>query len=279
MEFTDLGGRGAELHFAHANAYPPGSYRQMLEPLLKSYRVKCLHWLPLVKPDHHPHFRNWHELIPDLIRFIESEYRPPIFAAGHSMGAVVTMMTAVRRPDLFRAIALVDPVLLPLKDTLALRLAPERWKKRVPIVAKALSRPDRWGSREDAFAFHRRARAFTRLSDEALWDYIRAGTRQTGSGDYVLTFPREWEARIYATCPWVWPELGRCRVPMLGIRGSGSDVVSGPAWDRWRRAQPDAEFVEIPEAGHLVPLQQPARVADVLASFFETLGRRTGNPA
>lgn len=247
----------------------------MLEPLLESYRTKCIHWLPLVKPDHHPHFRDWHELVPDLIEFIESECEPPIFAAGHSMGAVVTMMTAVRRPELFRAIALIDPVLLPLSRTLPLRLAPERWKRGVPIVAKALNRPDYWDSREDAFAFHRRTRAFARIGDEALWDYIRAGTRETGDGGYALTFPREWEARIYATCPWAWPELKRCQVPMLGMRGSRSDVVSGTIWDRWRRIRPDAEFVEIVDAGHLVPLEEPARTADVLTSFLDTIERHT----
>ncbi len=268
MQFTDFGGRGPELHFAHANAYPPGSYRQLLEPLAASHRVSCIHWLPLVKPDHHPHFRNWHELIPDLVEFIESELHPPILAAGHSMGAVVTMMTAARRPDLFRALALIDPVLLPLKKTLPLRLAPERWKTRVPIVRKALNRPNRWDSREAAFAFHRRARAFARIGDEALWDYIRAGTRESGDGGFTLAFPREWEAKIYATCPWAWPDLKRCSVPMLAIRGALSEVVPDPTWSRWQRMHPEAQYMDIHDAGHLVPLQRPGEVASALSDFF-----------
>jgi len=268
MDFTDFGGQGPALHFAHANAYPPGSYRQMLEPLATSHNIKCIHWLPLVQPDRHPHFHDWHELIPDLIQFIEAEFEPPILAAGHSMGAIVTMMTAVRRPDLFRAVALIDPVLLPLKKTLPLRLAPERWKRRLPLIAKALNRPCLWDSRDDAFAFHRRTRAFARVGDDALWDYIRAGTRETSDGKYTLVFPREWEARIYGTCPWTWPELSRCRVPMLAIRGSLSEVVPDPVWARWQRVLPGARFVDIGEAGHLVPLQQPGRVAGALSDFF-----------
>jgi len=268
MDFTDSGGHGPGLHFAHANAYPPGSYRQLLEPLAASHRLKCIHWLPLVQPDHHPHFRNWHELIPDLVHFIETEFDPPVLAAGHSMGAVVTMMAASRRPDLFRAVALIDPVLLPLKKTLLLGLTPQRWKARLPIVAKALNRPNRWDSREQAFAFHRRARAFARVGDEALWDYIRAGTKETADGGYALAFPREWEARIYATCPWVWPDLRRCRVPMLAIRGSLSEVVPDAVWERWRQVHPQARFVDIEDAGHLVPLQRPDRVAEAISEFF-----------
>lgn len=268
MQFTDFGGQGPSLHFAHANAYPPGSYRRMLEILAGSHRIKCIHWLPLVQPDHHPHFRNWHELIPDLVKFIESELDPPVLAAGHSMGATLTMMTAVRRPDLFRALALIDPVLLPLRYILPLRIAPRRWARRVPIIRKALGRPDRWQTQQQAFEFHRRARAFARLDDESLWDYIRAGTRKSGDGRWTLSFPKDWEARIYATCPWVWPELRRCRTPMLGIRGCRSDVISDAAWARWQHLQPAASFVEFRDAGHLVPLQLPADVARAVLDFF-----------
>ncbi len=268
MQFTDLAGQGPHLHFAHANAYPPGSYRRMLEVLSGSHRIKCIHWLPLIQPDHHPHFRNWHELIPDLVEFIESEMDPPVLAAGHSMGATLTMMTAVRRPDLFRAIALIDPVLLPLRHTLPLRILPRRWAKRVPIIRKALGRPDRWETRQQAFDFHRRARAFSGLDDEGLWDYIRAGTRQTGDGRWVLSFPKAWEAVIYATCPWVWPELRRCRVPMLGIRGCRSDVISDPTWAGWKRLQPAASFIEFSDAGHLVPFERPVEVGRAVLEFF-----------
>lgn len=268
MDFTDFGGSGLDLHFAHANAYPPGSYRQMLEPLTASHRVRCIHWLPLVQPDHHPHFRDWHELIPDLVDFIETGMEPPVLAVGHSMGATLTMLTAVRRPDLFRALVLIDPVFLRLRDALSLRLTPRRWKRRIPIIRKALTRPNRWDSCQAAFDFHRRARAFARVGDEALWDYIKAGTRQTGDKRWTLTFPREWEAVIYGTCPWVWPELRRCDVPMMGIRGVHSDVIDDHAWARWGRLRPRARLVEFEDAGHLVPLQRPGDVSECIASFF-----------
>jgi len=268
MDFTDFGGDGPTLHFAHANAYPPASYRRVLQPLTTGHRVKCIHWLPLVQPDHHPHFRRWSELVPDLITFIEQECDPPVRAAGHSMGATLTLLAAVHRPDLFRGLALIDPVILPFRYVLSLRLTPERWRSRVPIIAKALRRPDRWTTRQEAFDFHRRARVFRRLDDEALWDYINAGTREAGDGQFMLSFPREWEARIYGTCPWVWPQLKRCRTPMLAIRGAHSDTVSTQSWMRWQRLQPQARFVEIADAGHLVPMERPQAISNAIAEFF-----------
>jgi pimeloyl-ACP methyl ester carboxylesterase len=268
MEFTDFGGDGPVMHFAHANAYPPGSYRRMLEPLTADRHVKCLHWLPLVQPDHHPHFRRWVELIPDLIDFIETECDPPILAGGHSMGATITILTAVRRPDLFRALALIDPVMLPLKYVLSLQLTPERWRSRIPIIRKALNRPDCWETRQAAFDFHRRARVFRRMDDEALWDYVNAGTRECEGGGYKLSFPREWEARIYATCPWIWPALKRCRVPMLAVRGEHSDTVLDESWRSWRRLHPKARFLQVPDAGHLVPMERPQTISNAIADFF-----------
>ena len=41
---------------------------------------------------------------------------------GHSIGAIVTLRAALREPTLFRALVLIDPVLLPRKRMLELRL-------------------------------------------------------------------------------------------------------------------------------------------------------------
>lgn len=268
MQFTDFGGSGASVHFAHANAYPPGSYRRMLGALTGDYSVKGIHWLPLVQPWRHKDFRTWHELVPDLIAFIEARLEPPVLAAGHSMGATLTMLAANRRPDLFRAIAMVDPVILSLKYALSLRLTPERWRTRIPIIRKALGRPTDWASRREAFDFHRRARVFRRIDDDVLADYIEGGVVEKDDGRFTLAFAREWEARIYSTCPYVWPELRRCKVPMLAIRGVHSDVMSDDTWARWQKMKPDTRFVEFEDAGHLVPLERPADVGARIANFF-----------
>jgi pimeloyl-ACP methyl ester carboxylesterase len=270
MQFTDFGGRGADVHFAHANAYPPGSYRRMIGRVTDRYSVKAIHWLPLVQPWRHRNFRDWHELVPDLIEFIETRMEKPVLAAGHSMGATVTMLAATRRPDLFRAIALIDPVFLSLKYALSLRLTPRRWRTRIPIVRKALGRPTDWATPEEAYQFHRRARVFRRVSDEVLTDYIDDGVVETDGGRYTLAFAREWEAKIYSTCPYVWPELRRCHVPMLAIRGAHSDVMADDNWARWKQVRPDAQFVEFSDAGHLVPLERPSEVGGALTEFFDT---------
>jgi pimeloyl-ACP methyl ester carboxylesterase len=111
---------------------------------------------------------------------------------------------------------------------------------------------------------------FRRVGDEVLTDYIDDGVVETDGGRYTLAFAREWEAKIYSTCPYVWPELRRCHVPMLAIRGAHSDVMADDNWARWKQVRPDAQFVEFSDAGHLVPLERPSEVGGALTEFFDT---------
>ena len=47
IPFQNFGGQGEVLHFAHANAYPPGCYQQLLKPFQKHFQVIAMHQRPL----------------------------------------------------------------------------------------------------------------------------------------------------------------------------------------------------------------------------------------
>nr|MBI2904123.1 hypothetical protein [Chloroflexota bacterium] len=42
IPFIDFGGQGLELHFAHANAYPPRAYTPLIETLTPRYHVTAM---------------------------------------------------------------------------------------------------------------------------------------------------------------------------------------------------------------------------------------------
>ncbi|WP_435228561.1 bifunctional 3-oxoadipate enol-lactonase/4-carboxymuconolactone decarboxylase PcaDC [Streptomyces sp. Tue6028] len=68
----------------------------------------------------------------------------------------------------------------------------------------------------------------------------------------------------------VRPELGRIGVPTLVLVGS-DDQVTGPAEARTLVAGiPDARLAVVPGASHLVPVEQPAAVTDLLVRHFST---------
>ncbi|MCP4427111.1 MAG: hypothetical protein GY803_21705 [Chloroflexi bacterium] len=47
IPFLDFGSEGPILHFAHANAYPPGAYRQFVAALRSHFRVLAIEQRPL----------------------------------------------------------------------------------------------------------------------------------------------------------------------------------------------------------------------------------------
>ena len=136
------------------------------------------------------------------------------------------------------------------------------------MVRSALRRPDRFRDEQEAFEFHRSKRPFADITDEVLWDYIRAGTRPAPEGGVRLAFPREWEAGIYASVPWIWPSVRRVKLPTLGLCAETDSVLSPAALRRWARLQPHAELHTCP-GGHLLPMEQPESTAGFVIDFLQ----------
>ncbi|MGA2065905.1 MAG: alpha/beta fold hydrolase [Thermoguttaceae bacterium] len=84
-------------------------------------------------------------------------------------------------------------------------------------------------------------------------------------------------ARGLADRPDFTPLLPRIDLPVLVIVGS-QDAISPPEeMGAIARAVPGARYVEIPAAGHMAPLEQPAAVSRALAEFLTAAGRSTGS--
>jgi pimeloyl-ACP methyl ester carboxylesterase len=196
----------------------------------------------------------------------------PVVGVGHSLGGVLTLWAASDRPDLFRAVVLVDPVLLVPHWLWALRIMRLlALDERQPLVQGALRRRRTWPDRQACFDHYRDKALFARWSDAALWDYVESGTRPGGEG-VALRYPPEWEARIFATTPTgIWRDVPRLAVPALVMRGARSDTFSPSAMARVGRALPAARLVEVPGAGHLVPMEEPAEIAATIRAFLADL--------
>lgn len=263
-------GAGPPLHFAHANGFPPGTYKQFLSRLGGTYRVLAMAQRPLWPGERPEQIDAWHQLAGDLIRFLDEQGAQGIVGAGHSLGAVVTMVAALERPDLFRTLVLVEPVFLPPPLLAAAAAHPEK-AFEIPLVHIARRRRHHWPSREAAFAHFRKKAVFARFSDEALRDYVEYGLEECGES-VELRFSREWEARFYGTPPLeVWDQIPRIQQPTLALRGEATDTLMAPAWQLWQELQPAAQFVEIPNAGHLVPMERPDELTTVVAGFLDNV--------
>ena len=257
--------------FAHANGFPPGSYRQFLAELSDRCTIKAYRQRPLWDSKPPPRNLNWSLFAEDLVEFLRHQFDEPVWMMGHSLGGAVAIIAAARHPELFRGLILIDPVIFHSCRTLGTKIIPHSRLQQMPNVKRALGRPHHFESFEVAFDFYRDKRAFTNMSDAALWDYVRASKVPIEEGGVALAYPGRWEAGVYASPAWMWPRIIRLKLPTLGLVARESDVLSRSVVTRWRRLQSSAE-IQLCPGGHLLPLERPQETAGRVLDFLDRQG-------
>ena len=255
--------------FSHANGYPPGSYRALIAQLeaLTGQTILPFEHRPLTSQEPAPNTLSWQVFASDLIEAIELNGSEPVWLVGHSMGAAAGILAAARRPDLFRGIVALDPVLIPTLTWLQARFFSRFSAKAMPLAARALSRPHWFESVDVAFSFYRGKRVFAGVEDGVLRDYVAAAHNENVGGGVDLRFSGAWEACIYRSVPRVGPALKRLQCPCLVVAGSTSDVLTAKRLDWIRRNRPDID-IETLIGGHLIPLESPETCAETAARYI-----------
>ena len=253
--------------FVHANGYPPASYRLLLEPLAAWATIYTVEHRPLWDDKPAPEIFQWHGYANDLIGTLDQATLGPVWLLGHSMGAVTSMLLAKQRPDLVAGLIAMDPVLLPSRLYWMSRLLGLFNKNTLPIVKRALGRPHDFQSYKAAFTFYRSKRVFQRISDAALLDYVHAGHQEVPGHGVTLRWSGAWEACVYRSAPLIWPVLKKLKLPMLGIAGKESDVLSAAIMGRWQATVKQLSL-HVLDGGHLIPLEQPEQCAALIEDFI-----------
>lgn len=269
--WTDWGGGGPALHLAHANGFPPASYRTLIHELTPSFHVVSMAARPLWGDAEPTSVRDWGPLVEDLRSGLRARGMKRMVGVGHSLGGTLTARAAATDSDLFSALVLVDPVIFTWPRSWFWI-----WMKRLglagrfPLVASARRRRDRWPDLDAVRESYRGKPAFSSWAPEAFEDYLDAGTVTAKDGGVRLRYPREWEARIFEVCPAdVWSEIRRIEVPVLFIRGERSDTFLAAAAARALRELARARVVEVPGTSHFLPFEKPAAVAEAIRAFVD----------
>jgi len=274
IPYTDFGGSGELLHFAHANGYPPGAYRPLLELLCKRDHVLAMQMRPLWARSEPQETKDWRVLSTDLAHFLDQQNFNHLIGAGHSMGATATLRLALEQPDRFKALVLLDPVLFP---PFAIRFWDLVFRLGLayhvhPLVRGALHRKDSFSDRNAMFTNYRRKTIFHRIDDAGLWAYIDSMIKPLPNGRLGLAYPPSWEARLYATAlradMFIWRNLAKLKPPILIIRGSLSEAFLEETARRVKGLLPSSIIHTILDAGHLVPLEKPQQTYHLIDKFL-----------
>ena len=203
------------------------------------------------------------------------EYIEQIGRAAHvianSMGGMISVLTAARRPDLVASLTLISPamphVLLPSTARAMAVLA-------VPKVGERLL------ARINDVAPEEQVR---RLADVLFGDpnvidpdgfelavAERTRRKEQGYGDAVLLESLRSIVRYYAVPPWrsVWSAARNVSCPTLVVLGTLDSLVGSSTAKRWRRTVPRAHVVTMRSTGHVAMMEKPAEVAELIRTYL-----------
>ena len=271
-----LGGTGPPVHLAPANGFPPATYLPALAPLLAGHRVVSLPpramWPGQGPPPETP--EGWDALATDLLQGLSLHRLPPVIAIGHSFGGVASLLAAVREPDRFSGLVLLDPTIGPPDIMAALRAQQARGELGFrPLAQGARKRRRSFPDLPEAFRYWRAKPLFADWPDDAVWRYCGAMLRALPDGGYDLTWSPEWEARYYEmfyTETWdAVAKLDRA-LPVLVVGGETSDTFLPPARELLRTQLPRGVHHTLPGRGHLFPHSAPAETGALIKGWLAT---------
>lgn len=235
----------------------------------------------VIAPDHLGHGRSakpaslsdWAATSDALLPLVDRFAGTPLVGCGHSMGGYVLTRLSAKRPDAFRHLVLVDPVIM--EPALYAGAA------EIPIpdpaehpVARRRARWDGW----EAMNAHFAARPpYRHWQPDVLADYCRFGLLPAGDGEGLdLACPPALEASVYLnalrTSPYRW--LGDIAAPVsvlrarTGERAGTLDFSLSPTWPGLGEALGAVRDEQWGEHSHFIPMEAPERLAALLAALL-----------
>ena len=274
-QWDNIGGNGDLAHFYHANGFPAGVYEPLLSSLKENFSLKALHirptWLNIGLP---PNNRSWQLYADDLISFIEREYNSAIVGIGHSMGASATILAALKRPDLFKALILIEPAMVSPSIATMARLLPKSMMNRIQPAKGTLTKKDSWENREDFLEYCKQHKLYKNFSDSSLISMAKSGVIDSQNGSVTLAFPKIWEAHNYTQPPAMMAAIKQLKMPCVAIRGKPSIFFTEKIWQQWKAISPQTIFLENTGYGHLMPLENPTVCSELIIRGFNEITKQ-----
>lgn len=240
---------------------------------------------PLWEGQNKDDFQDWHPYSDDLLRFLSDhpstslpsaqDDDAPVIGVGHSIGGIVTLRAAMRDPQKFRALILIDPVLFVPSFLVGWNFirAIGLGEKTHPLIPAARRRRREFSNLDVLFRSYRSKSVFRYMSDENLKTYITGITKPKADGGYELAYTPEWETHIYLTGMRdhdLWRGLPTLDIPTLIIRGAETDTFLPNAERLVKKKNPKIQVHTMKNATHILPLEYPKEVAEIIKDFLTT---------
>lgn len=272
--------RGHRLFVSHGNGFAIDGYVAFWTRFLDDFEVIAFDvrnhgWNALAAPSNH----DYAHMARDLERVREAAAAEfgakPSAGLFHSMSAQAAMIAALEIGWRFDALVLFDPPNNPA----------EGHPVRGPMVAYlntlaawAIGRRGRFDDPAELARDYAGTRAGREWTAGTHRKMAEAVLRATPQGGWKLRCPRELEAAMYAQGITLdlWPPASAFAGPMKLIGSDPSRERPDPTAlsNRALAADGSYDYLAMPNAGHLLQLEQPAACADAAREFLAKCGLR-----
>lgn len=256
--------RPPDILFLHATGFNARTYNTLLAPLGERFHVLAVdlrgHGQSML-PAHTFGYGSWNRHRDDVIELIDHHIGTPLTLAGHSMGGTVSLLTAGRRPDLARGVAMIDPVIVPssLYSFAQLPGAPLWTSVMFPIARGASRRRSTFTGKDAAIEALTGRGVFKSFKPEQLADYVGDGFNETPNGVKLACTPA-YEARTFAAMRHdPWAALPKAPAPLVVLRSGIRSTTPASAAARIAEVRPDARIATVDGATHMLPIERPDR--------------------
>ena len=255
-------------HFYGGNGFALGVYEPLLSDLAQHLNITALtmrgEWYD--KPTADKMTRE--EDADVLIEFLQKTQDKPIIGIGHSQGATATTIAAAKRPDLFSALYLLEPVTFTNQQGKLYSLVPRMVKMtREPFKSTQVKQAN-WHSVDAYYQFLRRHKAYKRITDEHLLTYAKNSLEAGQSAEFTLRFSPKQELANYFGTPLIMNPLQQLiadnKVPVQLIIGKPSMFISQQVRQIWDTFVPSEQMTVLNDYGHLLPLEAPELCAKLI---------------
>ncbi|HEV7871944.1 MAG: hypothetical protein JWR62_1778 [Modestobacter sp.] len=210
----------------------------------------------------------------DMARMVAAElgsFSEPVTLVGHSMGGKVAMQLALRRPELLRALVVVDIAPTDYPETGGRTDDPDEEASPFAAFIAAMQQIDLAGlaGREDADRALRTAVPNDMVRGFLLQSLVREGVGAGGGWRWRLnldTLARDLGELRRFPAP---PPGATFDGPVLWVAGAGSSYVLDRDRARMDQLFPATRLVRVKHAGHWVHSEQPEVFLETVRRFLQ----------
>ena len=250
------------IQFSHANGFPAKTY-SILFKYLKDHTISAIENLA---ENRVPPAINWHDLAEVVLGSV-GKFKEPVIGVGHSLGGMLTLLAAAKKPNRFHTVILLDPPLFSLnKRRLISLLRVLHVEDLFGPSGKSKKRRDNFVSKKDALTYFKAKKLFINFHPQALQDYVEHGLTTVKQG-LELKIPVEKEGAIFHNLLLSYPRsINKIRAilfyavnnPVLGL----SDL-------HWIKINlPKIQVYPFPGT-HFFPLENPESTANLINRCIE----------